>query len=354
MSKLENAPYAFTYDDFFLAPVHSSVRSRKDPDVSVALPGLQLDIPILSSPMNTITEEEMTRCMRQQGAGAVLHRYLSIEDQVAKCRNLQDVLAAEGSKAAFFVAIGATGDFLERAQELTKVGVNNFCIDVANGHNQNCIDATTVIRSKLPRSKIMAGNVCTYDGAVRLASAGATSIRVGIGPGSMCTTRIVTGHGIPQLTALEDCAKIRNMGFENVALIADGGIRNSGDLVKSLAIGADAVILGSLLAGTKETPGEFIEEGGRLYKYYAGMASEHGRASWFDRGKTSFIPEGVSTKVPFEGKAAYKVVENLIGGLRSGMSYANATSIQELRNNAKWMRVTAAGYQEGTPHGKRG
>jgi IMP dehydrogenase len=170
----------------------------------------------------------------------------------------------------------------------------------------------------------------------------------------MCTTRIVTGHGIPQLTALEDCAKIRKCGFEDVALIADGGIRNSGDLVKSLAIGADAVILGSLLAGTKETPGEFIEEGGRLYKYYAGMASEHGRASWFDRGKTSFIPEGVSTKVPFEGKAAYKVIENLIGGLRSGMSYANATSIQELRENAIWMRVTAAGYQEGTPHGKRG
>lgn len=353
MSKLKDASYAFTFDDFFLAPVHSNIRSRKDPDVSVKLPGLQLDVPIISSPMNTITEEEMVKCMRGVGAGAILHRYLSIEEQVQKCKNLQSTCAADNLEATYFVAIGATGDFLERAQELIKVGVYNFCIDVANGHNQNCIDAVRVIRAQIPQAKIMAGNVCSFEGALALAESGATSIRVGIGPGSMCTTRMVTGHGVPQLSALEDCARIRQMGFEDVALLSDGGIRSSGDIVKALAIGADAVILGGLLAGTKETPGEIIEEGGRLYKYYAGMASEQGRSSWFDRSKTSFIPEGVSTKVHFEGKAAYKVVETLVGGLRSGMSYAGAYNIKELRENAVWVRVTPAGYLEGTPHGKQ-
>jgi IMP dehydrogenase len=135
--------------------------------------------------------------------------------------------------------------------------------------------------------------------------------------------------------------------------LADGGIRSSGDIVKALAIGADAVILGGLLAGTKETPGKFIEEGGRLYKYYSGMASEQGREGWFDRSKTSFIPEGVATKIPYEGKTAGKVIENLVGGLRSGMSYAGANSVTELRQNAQWVRITQAGYIEGTPHGKR-
>ena len=735
MSKLSNSEIAFTFDDFVLIPQHSNVRSRKDPDVSVSLPGLSLEIPIISSPMNTVTEEDMILAMRSMGAGAVLHRYMSIEDQIKKCERLQDTVATNNLEATYFVAIGATGDFVERALELTKVGVYNFCIDVANGHNQNCIDAIKTIKDKIPKAKIMAGNVSTYDGAYMLAQAGASSIRVGIGSGcfqadtrilmsngtyknidkiqsgdmvinkdgnpvrvikawctgirkvirlrhtqfykptyctadhnywvgnlnnlskntvssrgyakslkannigwseigkigrgtltipnninfalpndfsielykrnggngfsniinkldailepsydsgyifgtflgdgwasvatyknsergsvhwafglheksiadklvlainntigkmatikkkknmllvslyykplanylfdfgkknnkylpqqllvknnqylnglydglldsdghiekngrttftntspqlielfgileymlhgkfpnyqfrgkhsgglkgkiknlneayltrslkvnrivhgyqlikildatteyleipvydievdcpthsfiannavvhnSMCTTRVVTAHGIPLLSSLEDCARIKwksngfsddspaQSEFHDVALIADGGIRNSGDIVKALAIGADAVIIGGLLAGTKETPGTFIEEDSRLYKYYAGMASEHGRGSWFDHGKISFIPEGVATKIPYEGKTVGKIIENLVGGLQSGMSYAGATNIRELQQKAQWMRITPAGQIEGTPHGKR-
>lgn len=180
---------------------------------------------------------------------------------------------------------------------------------------------------------------------------------------SMCTTRVVTGHGIPQLSAIEDCVNIKNQfeyngkimpGYPDVGIIADGGLRSSGDIVKALAIGADAVMLGSLLAGTSATPGEIHKdpETQQLYKYYHGMASEAGRSSWYDRSKTSFVPEGESTRIPYKGDTA-KVIESLIGGVRSGMSYAGAGNLAELRENAQWRRITSSGQHEGTPHGKR-
>jgi len=197
----------------------------------------------------------------------------------------------------------------------------------------------------------MAGNVCTYDGAMRLAKAGANLLRVGVGPGAVCKTRMVTGHGVPQLSALEECVSIQK--FYDVTIIADGGIRSSGDIVKALAIGADTVMLGSLLAGTSDTPGETHKnpETGMLYKYYHGMASTEGRASWYDRAKTSYVPEGESIKVPYKGDTN-KIIDELMGGLRSGMSYSGAGNLKELWKNACWMRVTPSGWREGTPHGK--
>lgn len=740
MSKLAQAPTAYTFDDFLLAPGHSDVESRKHPKVSTDICGIRYNTPVISSPMNTVTEVDMLRTMSEAGGTGVLHRYMSIEDQVDQAKEALELIPRYVN-GGFFVAVGANGDAMERVERLWASGVRRFCIDVANGHSVHCLKAVRHIKQKHPKAYVMAGNVCTYDGALRLAQAGANAIRVGIGGGcfvagtrvlmgdgmykniediragdkvinmngdpvkvkkswctghkkvlklrhtqfyketyctpdheffvgdlnrlsdntitargyakslregdfmwshikalgravllmpnkikfdmpisfkipllkrsggnnksnftykvdstlkssyksgymigmflgdgnahcsdyknskrgsvswylgtkekdkalklckavygtvgknpsfkfyknmiqvnlhykpladilntfgkkdekhlpskflvsdreylqglydglidsdgheeksngrvgftntspqlvelfgllnymikgtfpdyrrekkscgkhinianlkdsyssrvlkqakkrisgnmqivkilektdgstkalfdsvpvydievdcpthsfvannaivhnSMCTTRLVTGHGMPQLTAIEDCAKIKVKGnrhsdnslvpseFSEVAIIADGGIRGSNDIIKALAIGADAVMLGGLLAGTEETPGEWIEENGQLYKYYAGMASEVGRAKWFDRGKTGFVPEGVSTKILYNGKTASKVLENLMGELKVGMSYSGAHNLAELREKAQWVRITGAGVVEGTPHGK--
>ena len=727
MSKLDQAPEAYTFDDFVLVPQFSTLKSRKEPDVSYNAPRYSQPLPVFSSPMNTITETSMVRAMLELGAGAVIHRYLSIPQQTGLCRDL--------GPGEYFVAVGATGDYLERAVELSGCGVNRFCVDVANGHSQVCVDAVRTLKQRFPGCLVMSGDVCTYEGVVALAQAGTDLVRVGIGCGcfaagtrvlmadgtykdiqdikihdqvitqsgkstqvvgvqysglrevikyktnhfytesyatpdhkhfvgdysstkdiqkcvmrevldqndafgntkfkwkrldetnnccmllprevcfdqmpdnfevkltdfvlarrgmdgfkdmdtvltpnydlgyifgtflgdgcsqytrcrrksgnmnvsastfwyfgkdeqdvvdklskalkdtfdvnvkiksrdnminvvcrnnfisrmfqefgkrdhkhlplrywcknevfvsglydglidsdgsccldgrvafnntskelmeqfmilsylkngyfpsmksgvasvgglkganltgcktpyvartvkhkewcltknyqinrinsqeqiglilptydiqvedesssfiannsivhnSMCSTRLVTGHGVPQLSALEDCARAKDL-YPDVALIADGGIKRSGDVVKALAIGADFVMLGSLLSGTLETPGNIIEEQGKRYKYYAGMASELGRSSWFEANKTSFVPEGVSTKVPYTAKSAKDVVEELMGGLRVGMSYSDAHNLAELRSKAQWRRITSFGWVEGTPHGKK-
>jgi len=391
MSKLKNAPTAYTFDDFFLAPNYSEIPSRKYPDTSTQLGDIPLTIPIVASPMNTVTETDMAVTMAKLGGAAVIHRYMTIDMQIIQATAaIAQVRATAGLsdpgplQARVFAAVGANGDSLERVDALWAAGVTSFCVDVANGHSVHCVEAVRKIRERCPEAHIMAGNVCTYDGAFRLAEAGANSIRVGIGPGSMCTTRIVTGHGVPQLSAIEDCALIKhpdplalgaimqmkNMNaearergwkehevpelravFPQVALIADGGIRSSGDIVKALAIGADAVMLGGLLAGTSDTPGETHTQDGQLYKYYHGMASEKGRSGYFDRNKTAFVPEGESTRVAYKG-ATDKIVQGLVASLQVGMSYAGGDNIAALRQKAQWRRVTGAGAHEGTPHGK--
>jgi IMP dehydrogenase len=197
----------------------------------------------------------------------------------------------------------------------------------------------------------MAGDVCSYEGAYRLAEAGCTSIRVGIGPGSICKTRTITGHGVPQLSAIEDCARIKEK-FPEVAIIADGGIRNSGDAVKCLAIGADAVMVGGLLAGTEETPGQTLrDEEGNLYKMYSGMASEEARMSYYNKEDSLFVPEGVSVKIPFKGSAK-KIVQTFVGGIKVGMSYSDARTLKELTEKAQWVRITNGGLRESVPHAK--
>lgn len=369
MSKLQAAQPAYSFDDFVLVPLYSKVKSRKDPNISTNIPGFQYDLPVVSSPMNTVTETEMLLAMHSIGGVGVLHRYMSIKSQIkivneVKMR-LSDAVTdtnREGT-APFYVAVGANGDFEERVEALYNSGVDGFCVDVANGHNELSVQAVRAIRRLVPNARIMAGNVCTFDGAYRLAEAGANSIRVGIGPGSVCTTRQVTGHGVPQLTAIEECARIKWKGngfsdnsfiqseFKNVAIIADGGIRNSGDIIKALAAGADAVMLGSLLAGTEETPGEFLDEGGKLYKYFHGMASDEGRAVW--KGQATGVPaEGVSKKVLYTGKQSTKIIQKLCTSVKIGLGFSGALSIKELQKNAQWRRVTPAGYIEGTPHGK--
>jgi IMP dehydrogenase len=249
-------------------------------------------------------------------------------------------------------AIGAIGDFLERATELVKVNVDVLVIDTAHGHSQRVIDAVRAVKQRLPEVQLVAGNVATAEGARELIGLGLDGIKVGIGPGSICTTRIVTGAGMPQFTAIIETARAaRGTG---VPVIADGGIKYSGDISKALAAGASCVMIGSLFAGTEEAPGETILYQGRTFKAYRGMGSmgamEAGSADRY--GQTAggkFVPEGVEGRVPYKGPLS-ALVEQLVGGLRSGMGYCGAKTLEEFAATAKFVRVTSAGLRESHVH----
>jgi IMP dehydrogenase len=251
-------------------------------------------------------------------------------------------------------AIGATGDFLERAQELTRAGADVLAIDTAHGHTTRVMDAIRAVKSKLPQMPVVAGNVATADGTSELIALGVDGLKVGIGPGSICTTRVVTGAGVPQITAILECARAAK--GTGVPLIADGGIKFSGDISKALAAGASSVMIGGLFAGTEESPGETILYQGRTFKSYRGMGSigamEAGSADRYAqegaaRGKT--VPEGIEGQVPYKGSLS-ALVEQLVGGLRSGMGYCGTANLEELRERGKFIRISQAGLRESHVH----
>jgi IMP dehydrogenase len=251
-------------------------------------------------------------------------------------------------------AIGATGDFLERAVELAKAHIDVLAIDTAHGHSTRVMEAIKAVRSRLPETQLVAGNVGTEEGARELISLGVDAIKVGIGPGSICTTRIVTGAGVPQITAIMGAAKAAQ--GTGVPIIADGGIKFSGDITKALAAGAHTVMIGSLLAGTEESPGETILYQGRTFKSYRGMGSlgamEAGSADRYaqdtvERGKA--VPEGIEGRVAYKGQLGV-LVEQLVGGLRSGMGYCGVANLTELRERTRFIRITAAGLRESHVH----
>jgi IMP dehydrogenase len=249
-------------------------------------------------------------------------------------------------------AIGATGDFLERAQELVKRKADVLAIDTAHGHTSRVMDAVRAIKKKLPEVQLITGNVATYEGAKELASLGVDGIKVGIGPGSICTTRVVSGAGVPQMTAIMECSRAtREAG---VPLIADGGIKFSGDITKAIAAGADAVMIGSLLAGTDESPGETILYQGRTFKTYRGMGSlgamAQGSSDRYAQDPNSkLVPEGIEGRVASKGPLA-DLSYQLVGGLRSGMGYCGARNIRELQEKARFLRISPAGLRESHVH----
>jgi IMP dehydrogenase len=249
-------------------------------------------------------------------------------------------------------AIGSTGDYLERAQELVARKVDVLAVDSAHGHNSGVMQAVATIKRKLPEVQLLAGNVATREGACDLIALGADGIKVGIGPGSICTTRVVSGAGVPQITAISECA--RAAAGAGVPLIADGGVKFSGDITKAIAAGADCVMIGSLLAGTEESPGETILYQGRTFKSYRGMGSlgamPQGSADRYAQDSTGkLIPEGIEGRVPYKGMLA-ELVYQLVGGLRAGMGYCGCGTIAELREKAKFVRVTSAGLRESHVH----
>ncbi len=255
-------------------------------------------------------------------------------------------------------AVGVVGDYLERAEELQAAGADALVIDIAHGHSENALRALNAIRGKLGDAvELVAGNVATAEGVHDLAAAGADAIKVGVGPGSICITRIVAGVGVPQLSAVVECAEAGDKA--GVPIIADGGIQASGDITKAMAAGASTVMIGNLLAGTRESPGVTITRGGRKFKICRGMASleaavqrQHRDSMGQGLGEDldSVVPEGVEAMVPFRGDVA-EVITQLVGGLRSGMSYCDARTIPELRRNAQFVRMTEAGRRESTFHG---
>jgi len=298
-------------------------------------------LPIIASPMDTVSGTKMATTMSQSGGLAVLHRYNSITQQQKMASGAINTLDWSGQVAA---AIGVTGDYLERAEALLAVGTDILCIDVAHGHHALVKKALHELRKEYGGDVyIIAGNVCTLDGINDVADWGANAVRCNIGGGSICSTRLVTGHGLPGLQTIFDCARTDR----EVAIIADGGIRNSGDVVKALAAGADFVMCGSLLAGTSESPGNVITlPTNARVKEYRGMASKDAQLSW---RKKSSTPEGVASHIPYKGSVTH-VLQGLEGGIKSGLSYSGARNLTELRHKVEWARQTSAGTHESNTH----
>ena len=323
-----------SYDDVLLVPQYSDIKSRSEVNLESRLGSVTFPLPIISSPMDTVTETEMALAMDAVGGLGIIHRYCSIGEQVG-------LVSYEGVRAA---ALGVTGDYFERASALYGAGLRIFCLDVAHGDHSLVRDAIEKLREEYGESvHLMAGNVATREAYERLSDWGADSVRVGIGGGSICSTRIQTGHGCPTFQSVWDCSQ----SDHDTTIVADGGVRTSGDAVKALAAGADFVMLGSLLAGTAETPGELFEgKRGKKYKVYRGMASKEAQKDW--RG-THSSNEGISTTVPFKGPAKH-VLEDLENGIRSGLSYSGSRTIYGMQFKAQFVRQTGAGQVESSTH----
>jgi len=330
---------ALTYNDVLLVPQYSNILSRSEVSLKSSLGNTTLDLPIIASPMDTISETKMAVAMCNYGGLAVIHRYNSIEDQAYY---VKDAIHSTGTSGAA-AAIGISGDYIDRATALYNAGCRILCVDVAHGHHIMMKEALGVLRRRFGDSAyIIAGNVATLEGYNDLVDWGADSVRCNIGGGSICSTRVQTGHGVPGLQTIIDCAQ----SDRNAPIIADGGIRNSGDVVKALAAGADFVMLGSLLSGTDETPGAVINTREGKFKTYRGMASKDAQMDW--RGKTASL-EGVATTVPCKGPVSNTLAE-LERGIRSGFSYSGARNLRELQSKAKFVRQTVSGQAESNAH----
>ena len=327
-----------TYDDVLLVPQYSDIISRREVDLTTNFgKGIELSLPIIASPMDTVSEADMAGNLNELGGLSIIHRYNTVEEQTA-------MIASLGKKVLVGAAVGVLDDYMDRSRAAIEAGAKVICIDVAHGHHVLVKRAIQSIRELVGDDiHIMAGNVATLEGFNDLADWGANSIRCNIGGGSICTTRIQTGHGVPGLETIFQCAQ----SDRDAKIIADGGIKNSGDIVKAFAAGADAIMLGSLLAGTDCSPGTiFKTETGELRKTYRGMASAAAQRDW--RGRVSSC-EGISSSVPYRGKLA-DVIKELERGIRSGLSYSGARSIRELQAAAQWMQQSNAGATESTAH----
>jgi len=330
---------ALTFDDVHMVPQYYDVASRaREVDLSVRLKNTDIVLlaPFIASPMDTVSGPEMAVAIqREKGGIAVLHRYCSIDQQAGA---VSTVVSAGCDVGA---AVGVNGDYLERASAVVAAGAKVLCVDIAHGHHAMMRDALGKLRPLFSNIHIMAGNAATLAAFTDLNAWGADSIRIGIGSGSICETRVQTGHGYPMLQNILDVA-----GAASSQIISDGGIRGSGDIVKALGAGADLVMMGSMFAGTDEAPGELIASERGPVKVYRGMASKSAQVDW--RGFHS-SNEGVSTTVPYKGSLKM-VLGDMINGVKSGLSYSGARNIVELQGKATFVKVSGAAAVEATPH----
>ena len=328
---------ALTFDDVLLVPKYCGFESRKEVDISTIVANTncwmgEFSIPICSANMDTITGVQMATTMGELGGIGVLHRFCSIEENI---QMLQSVAMRE----RVVVSIGVN-EGLKRAEQLCNNNARMFCLDIAHAHSKLANETIRSLRAEFPHILIIAGNVSTLEGASYLVDCGADVIKVGQGSGGCCSTRIKTGFGVPQLTAIFDCVKC------GAPIISDGGCRTPGDIAKALAAGASMVMLGSMLAGTDECPGEVI--GG--YKTVRGMASKEAYEDFFEGPLPDWkTAEGISTRVKYKGPVK-NVIDDIVGGLRSAFTYCGAANLKEFQRKAEFIEITHAGYQESVPH----
>ena len=360
------AKKGLTFDDVLLIPAESHVLPN-EVDLSTQLAdNIKLNIPLISAGMDTVTEGAMAIAMALQGGLGVVHKNMSIQAQASEVANVKSVVVpSNATKAAVddqnrllcAAAVGVTSDTFERAEALLEAGADAIVIDPAHGHSAGVLRKIKEFREHFPKQTLIAGNVATGDATRALFDAGVDVVKVGIGPGSICTTRIVAGVGVPQITAIYDAASAAREYHKPI--IADGGIKYSGDVVKALAAGGNAVMLGSMLSGTTEAPGDIFEDNGKKYKRYRGMGSvgamaqAHGSSDRYFQGGVNeankLVPEGIEARVEYKGDVS-DVVFQIDGGLRSGMGYCGAANISELIEKAQFVQITNAGLRESHPH----
>lgn len=320
-----------SYDDVLLKPVKTQVTNLEDVETAEKLCSNKLELPVISAPMDTVTETEMCISLDKNGGLGVVHRFNSISEQ---CEIVEEV---SSEKCLVGGAIGLN-DF-KRAEKLVESGLDYLVLDIAHGHHEKLLENVNKLKQSFKKVDLIAGNVATVKGAKDIEKAGADAVKVGIGPGSACTTREMTGAGVPQFSAVQKCSKA-----VKIPVIADGGIRKPGDLVKALMAGASAGMIGGMLSGTKEAPGRIISEDEEKYKVFRGMSSseagkDRAEKQNEDENYEDRVPEGINTKIKYKGSVE-RVLHKLRGGLRSGISYCGAENLQSARENSSFVQVT--------------
>lgn len=360
------AKKGLTFDDVLLIPAESHVLPNEVKLDTKLAPNLQLHIPLISAGMDTVTEGNMAIAMAENGGLGVIHKNLSIEVQVEEVKkakgktidpNLPHPAVDDQGRLLAAAAVSVTSDTFERAESLLEAGADAIVIDTAHGHSAGVLRKIKEIREHFPNATLIAGNVATGEGTAALFDAGVDVVKVGIGPGSICTTRIVAGVGVPQITAIYDAASVAQKYGKKI--IADGGIKYSGDVVKALAAGGNAVMLGSMFSGTTEAPGTIFTNEGKQFKSYRGMGSvgamsqQHGSSDRYFQGGVNeankLVPEGVEALVPYKDDVS-NIIYQIDGGLRAGMGYVGAGTIKELIENSQFVQITNAGLRESHPH----
>ena len=340
---------SLTFDDVLLLPQYSNVLPS-DTDVSLSLSTkINLKVPFLSSAMDTVTESKMAIAMAESGGIGIIHRNLNINKQT------KEVMKVKKRKLLVGAAVGTNKEDIERSKSLIDKGCDLIVIDTAHGHSEKVLNILTKLKRNNDKIPICVGNIATGDAAKKLYNCGADIIKIGIGPGSICTTRMVAGIGVPQISAIMEVKKA--MKNKKIKIISDGGIKFSGDIAKALAAGADAIMMGSIFAGTDESPGNKFKIKGKIYKQYRGMGSIGAMSSgsanrYFQKkfkDKSKFVPEGVEGRVEYKGNVS-KIIYQLKGGLRSSMGYIGAKNLMQISKNAKFIKITKAGFYESMVH----
>ena len=340
---------ALTFDDILLLPKYSNILPAKT-NINLQLTKkVSLKVPFLSSAMDTVTESKMAIGIANEGGLGIIHRNLNIKQQS------KEVKKVKNKKLQVGAAVGTSQEDIDRAKSLTSNGVDLIVIDTAHGHSEKVLRTLEKLKKSIKNIPVCVGNIATGEAAKKLYNSGADIIKVGIGPGSICTTRMVAGVGVPQISAIMEVKKALHK--KKIKIISDGGIKFSGDIAKALAAGADAIMMGSIFAGTEESPGKKFKLNGKFYKQYRGMGSVGAMSSgsanrYFQKNfkdKSKFVPEGVEGRVEYKGNVS-KIIYQLQGGLRSSMGYIGAKNLKEINKKAEFVKITKAGFYESMVH----